>query len=489
MCLDEYPDFMSIEKVGRGTPKIEHFRDAAELAAAYIANEIDDNGSTATWWEVKNESTIKAEWDYHYRDGVDAWKLMADLHNDVADAVHTTAKDVRVGGPSSAWMQLQVADFGLYRNQARFMDLTREKLDFYSHHFYEDIGSLGAWERRDVKYTNYLLGRLEAILDMLFAHMHETQNVKPMLITECGSLQAGQGTSDYWLRIRSFSAYMHKFMQRPDQIELAVPFVFLTVPWSPTSGNAAFIPEEGKPGHSPLADCRSTPVAHFFELWRDFDGRRIPVSFDRDFLDVTAVHQGNKIQIAVTNMGGRRIKLSPDLANIAENRIVSLQQKRLFHRDGEIVYQELDQIEIGAGFSIDVEETSIITIELKDPLQIEKTTDFRRRYAKGTAVKLSKSERAKFQIDSVDTGALESAELIVGLSRNSGIDSAVKVTFNGQVFSANKPWLSEFKNLFNGVSFAIPVDLIREENDIHVHAPEGTTITSVHLETRSLLER
>jgi len=195
MCLNDYPEFMSVKTVGRGTPLIEHFDDAAELAGAYVADQIKDGGRTATWWEVKNESTIKAEWDYHWNKKYDSWALMADFHNRVADAVHRRSPTTKVGGPSSAWMQVQAAGFGLYRKQTRFMDLTRDHIDFYSHHFYEDFGSLGAWERRKGKYTNYLLGRLEAILDMFWAHMHETHNIKPILVTECGSLQPGRGPS------------------------------------------------------------------------------------------------------------------------------------------------------------------------------------------------------------------------------------------------------------------------------------------------------
>ena len=65
---------------------VEHFDDAAELAAAYVEDQARDGGPTPTWWEVKNESTIKSEWDYHWRKDVDSWQLLADFHNRVAVA-------------------------------------------------------------------------------------------------------------------------------------------------------------------------------------------------------------------------------------------------------------------------------------------------------------------------------------------------------------------------------------------------------------------
>jgi agarase len=254
---------------------------------------------------VKNESSVKSEWAHHFEPGLDGWALLADFHNRVADAVHTRAPGTKVGGPSSAYMQVQAGNFGLYKNQARFIESTRGQLDFFSHHFYENAGTLGAHERRGSGYSNYLLGRYEAILDMLRAHMHRVDNVLPILITECGSLQNGRHPSDNWLRLYAWNAYLTKSMQRPDQIDMFVPFIFLHMPWNPNSGDAAFTPKVDRKRHHKFEDFEPTTIAHYFDLWRDFDGRRLPVALDRDWLDVVAVHDGDRISLAVTNTGGR----------------------------------------------------------------------------------------------------------------------------------------------------------------------------------------
>ena len=123
ICFNDWPEWMSVPHEGRGTPRPEHFDDAAELAAAYVEAQIRDAGYSATWWEVKNESSVKSEWAHHWQEknGIDGWGLLADFHNRVADAVHKRAPKTKVGGPSSAYMQVQVKDFQLYRNQARFI--------------------------------------------------------------------------------------------------------------------------------------------------------------------------------------------------------------------------------------------------------------------------------------------------------------------------------------------------------------------------------
>lgn len=482
MCLNDYPEFMSVEHVGRGTPLIEHFGDAADLAAAHIADQEADGGRTAKWWEVKNESTIKAEWDYHYQKDRDSWALLAEFHNDVAKAVHAKTPSVNVGGPTSAWMQLHVNLFGLYRDQARFMDLTRDHLDFYSHHFYEDKGSLGAWERRDKGYSGYLLGRLEATLDMLRAHMEETDNVKPILITECGSLQAGRGAADYWLRLRSFSAFLHKLMSRPHQIDLSVPFIFTNMHWNPNSGNVAFVPTEGASARGPLADFEPTPVAHFFELWRDFDGRRLPVETSglaAVGLNATAVYQGNRLQLALTNMTSRQ--LSVDLSDIAGDTLnaSSIHQRRLRYNDGQVIYEDAISLPHSKAVPVDAEETTVLTFSFDKMIQPAKKLHREFAYAAGTAVTADQSRAFQIEID--DASKIDSAKLVIGIHRNSGLEEAVAGTFNGQSFESHPEWAHQFDQLMAPLEISIPKTWLQNNNQVEIKPQPGLTITSVHL--------
>ncbi|MEO1528938.1 MAG: beta-agarase, partial [Planctomycetota bacterium] len=432
----------------------------------------------------KNESSIKSEWDYHYSTEVDAWKLLADFHNRVATQVKQRSPQVRVGGPTSAWMQLQVNDFGLYRSQRDFMDDTAESLDFYSHHFYEDFGTIGAYERRSTRYTNYLLGRFEAILDMLHAHMAGTNNTKPILITECGSLQPGRSASDDWLRLRSWSAYLTKAMQRPDQIDLIVPFIFLNVPWNPTSGNSAFEPIDLDPdtpaqvAGEPIDGFRRRQVSRFFDLWRGFDGRRLPLTHAQDFLDVVAVHQDNTLMIAATNMGGDRLSLDLDsLFSGIEVRHAT--QRRMYYRDGKITYAERD-ITGSTSFPVDVEETTVLELTLGKPLSVSRRIKQERAYAAETAVKLGDTSRS-FRVNVREVGEVSECQLVVGVHRNGAMEAPLSMRFNGHQLDIEKPWLGEMQHLFAPVAVTLPAEWLENENTVEIDPQTGVTVTSVHL--------
>ncbi|QEG40790.1 hypothetical protein [Roseimaritima ulvae] len=486
LCFNDWPEFMSVPLVGRGTPKIEHFDDAAELAAAYVVDQIRDGGSTAAWWEVKNESSVQSEWAHHWKEkqGIDGWGLLADFHNRVADEIHSVAPEVKVGGPSSAYMQLQAGDFGLYRNQARFIKETRGHIDFFSHHFYENALTLGAHERRGLGYSNYLLGRFEAILDMLRAEMHRVDNVLPILITETGSLQNGREPSDNWLRLYAWNAYLTKSMQRPDQIDMFVPFIFLHMSWNPNSGDAAFAPKADRKRHHKIDDFEPTTIANYFELWRDFDGHRLPVEFDRDWLDVVAVHDGKRISLAVTNMGGRQIAV--DLSGVANQVGAKIAlQTRLNYHQGEVVFEPEHPVD-AAAIPVDVNETTVIRLPLERSLQPSGKLQVDRTYAAQTAV-AADGQETSFQIALDSPEAVQSARLLIGMHRRGGLTEPLTVEFNGAPIQIDTGDADEFSEFFAPLDAALPASLLNDENTITISAQPRSTITSVQIVTHRKL--
>ena len=245
-------------------------------------------------------------------------------------------------------------------------------------------------------YSSYLLGRYEAILDMLRAHMHKVDNVLPILITECGSLQNGRKPSDNWLRLYAWNAYLTKSMQRPDQIDLFVPFIFLHMSWNPNSGDAAFTPKTDRERHKTIEDFEPTTIANYFELWRDFDGHRLPVQFDRDWLDVVAVHDGKRISLAVTNMGGRQIAV--DLSSVAKRiGATGATQTRLNYHRGEVVFELEHAVDVAA-IPVDVNETTVVRLTLGKPLVPANRLQQDRWYAADTAV-ASDGKPLSFEVD------------------------------------------------------------------------------------------
>jgi agarase len=315
--------------------------------------------------------------------------------------------------------------------------------------------------------------------------MHKVDNVLPILITECGSLQNGRKPSDNWLRLYAWNAYLTKSMQRPDQIDLFVPFIFLHMSWNPSSGDAAFTPKADRTRHSTIEDFEPTTVAHYFDLWRDFDGHRLPVSFDRDWLDVVAVHDGERISLAVTNMGGRQIAI--DLSGVARKiGAAGATQTRLNYHKGEVVFEPEHTVD-AAAIPVDVNETTVVRLVVEKPFAPSKTLQLDRWYARDTAVK-SDGKPVSFEVKVDNPDAVQSVRLIVGVHRRGGVTEPPVIDMNGTRITVDTGDANEFTEFFAPLEATVPTSLLRDSNKIAIVAQNGTTITSVQLVTHRAID-
>jgi agarase len=315
--------------------------------------------------------------------------------------------------------------------------------------------------------------------------MHKADNVLPILITECGSLQNGRQPSDNWLRLLAWNAYLTKSMQRPDQIELFVPFVFLHMSWNPYSGDAAFTPKPNRKRHRTMDDFEPTTIAKYFELWRDFDGQRLPVGFNRDWLDVVAVHDGKRISLAVTNTGGRQIAI--DLAGVAKQvNANAATQTRLNYHQGEVVFEPEHDADLTA-IPVDVNETTVVRLRLNHELAPAKKLQRQRHYATATALK-SEGKALTFDVKVGQSSNLAEARLVIGVHRRGGITEPLAVEINGTPIQIDTGDAHEFSEYFAPLDANVEPTIIRSENLVKVVAQPDATITSVQLITSWVME-
>lgn len=160
----------------------------------------------------------------------------------------------------------------------------------------------------------------------------------------------------------------------------------------------------------------------------------MPVTFERDLLDVVAVHDGDRISHAVTNMGGRQIAV--DLSDVAKRvNAVLATQTRLNDHQGEVVVEPEHAVE-AAAVPVDVNETTIIRLYPKTSLEPAGTLQLDRKYALDTPVRSDGTPMTlEIAVDNFD--AIRSARLMIGLHRRGGITDPPAVTLNGEIALVN----------------------------------------------------
>lgn len=474
-CLNIWPSFMEVELEGHknvlGTPAVEHFDAAAELAAAYIADELADSGRTANYWEVKNESDITHEWTYHGARGYDGWGLLGAFHNTVAQAIKQRAPEVKVGGPTSAWPRMEMGKlgFGVWHNHRRFMELTRDHLDFYSHHFY-DVGTNSSFDARNEGYEDWLQGRLDCVLDMLAAEMRNTDNLKPLLVTEYGTLQGGVREIDYWLRVHNYSSFMFQFMERPADFELTVPFLLGYMHWEPDSGYA--LVRKDAAGAYQL-----TKNAYFLELWEGVGGEYLHLKPIHPKVHSLGWKKGKQVFLAVNNQSGANVNLRPELILPEGNRLVSIQYRHPTYTNGQFQLQR-GILKSGESLRIRNAETAILEIQTEACIQTERVIEQRSFYGDQTALLLSYDTVLGIELPLDVLESAQSATLRLGLRDAYGPVGILEGQFNAHPFTVDLDPFSGMQNFFEYVDVKIPVQQLKENNLLSLNLPHSTTSIS-----------
>lgn len=429
-------------------------------------------GYLPTYVEVKNESDIANEWSYHLDPRYDSWKLLAEFHNTVADRIHESLPDMQVGGPTSAWLMIDRNNFDVARDHLRFMDLTAGHLDFYSHHFYDSKELIVNDPQRPTAAQGFLSGRLEAVLDLFRNHMVLTDNVKPIVISESGSLHEGASDIDHWIRLKTFNSYRLRYLNRPNEFDMVVPF-FLPVMWwrKDCPSNLYRYDENGQ--------LVLTKERYFLDMWQDYAGTFVPCDSDDDLMYTHAVLEDNVLRVAVNNMNPYRTSLDLDIHDIEADEIVSATQTRLYLENGELIFETVP-LESLKAIPLAVEETSIITVTFGEPLEPWELLTEKTYYGDKTLRPTGKP--VTFTVDVPAAEAPEKARLRVSLGRENGFKGNLDVSFNGKNFTVSLDDANLQGAYFGYKEIEIPAELVQETNTVTVYTPiAGGYISSVAL--------
>jgi agarase len=182
-------------------------------------------------------------------------------------------------------------------------------------------------------------------------------------------------------------------------------------------------------------------------------------------------------------MGGKQLKI--DLSQITGEPIStkSVMQKRLHYQDGEIKFDPEVTYDDASEILVDVEETTVVTLELEEPLSIVDEVNREFWFAPETAVKHEELTNKEFTINVDNVEDVKKCAMRVGLHRVGGLKRKLEGSFNGKPFKLEVKWARDLNNLFATVDVPIPTKLLKSSNAIVIKSHKGLTLTSIHLQS------
>jgi hypothetical protein len=466
---------------------------AADWAVEYYKDFENDNGRPE-FFEVMNEPFVHASDFYEGWSGAENDRIkfqMAKFYGEVAKKIHETPalKNMKVIGYSSAWPSMELNDFGHWEeNMKMFMDEAGAQMHAFSTHLYDGINVVG----QDTKRSG---SNSEAILDMIETYSYKKWGVvKPHAITEYGAIEDGYG-DDYSeiassQTLRSINHILFNLLEREDRLVNSIPFITGKANWHINEANnyqpygaVLYIPTNiGEPNPD---GWRYSPRIHFYEVWKDVQGKRVQIKSENPDIQTHAFVHGNKMFVGLSNLDDTTHAVSLTmLSTIPGLQNVKIKALKIYDRQmPDMVIETVNE----APTSIDLIKDETVMLEYTFTNDIEFTNALRAKnyYANNNLEEIKENEKINYAFDNVSTGE-GYGTLRMSLGRKHNVTKKPIVKVNGVLVEVPDNYKgydqANRDDFFGMIEIPFPAYVLKENNTVTVEFPDtGGRISSMIL--------
>jgi len=403
-----------------------------------------------------------------------------EYHNEVADAIREQTTAVPIGGYCSAFPLFEKDNFQRWNDRQKlFMDMSGDKMDYWAIHLY-DFNSLSSGQVRLRRGGNN-----EATFDMIEHYSYLTQDeVKPFLISEFGGRALNLEPDPWtpyrdWMSIKSIPSMWLSFMDRPDLILKAIPFIPIKAEWGTQTNPYPWrLMRKDKEASGQAGDYWVyTDMVKIFQQWSEVKGTRIDIrSTDPDIQNVAYV-DNEKLHVALVNLGFDSQTIDLNVAELTGNTIENIDVKHLY-LDGEApVLSETNYSDLPS-FELEPEASAIITYTYANDLTIDQTSNEIKYYAEEHLTPIVAFGEQVFHINGVEKSEYGEAYLRIGMGRDHGKSLTPIVKVNGQEIYVSDEYMgddqSSRKRWFGLKEIRIPYYHLQEDNEISVRFDDAS---------------
>lgn len=445
------------------------------------------------WVEVVNEP----DWPLFEWSGDDAYGTSSPaelwtFHNSVADQIHSLNSNVMVGGYCPAFPDLERDDFEEWKDEwAPFIDTCGTNMDFYTIHFYDIDQSTKSIIRRG-SFT-------EAVFDMIEQYTQlQVGKQLPFVVSEFAgkdNVLSKQGWSALhdWKRIKSMSGYLMSFMDRPNLIGKAMPFIMVKCEWgrNDTTGipYSARLMRQADEIYNPTnttGEWVYTEHVKFYQLWSDVSGTRVDtISSDPD-IQIDAYVDGTNAYVILNNMDTEAQTIDLNLFEDQNNAIQTVREKNMYWDGSSVALDDtthagaITQVQLGS------EGTAVLEYSFASPVSLDKRSEEVKYYATTYFQPIAAGQTNIFHINDVTKGTYGEAVLRLSTGRDTTLSKQPAVLFNGTPLEVPTDFLGhegDDRDIFFGtLDIPVPYELLQASNTVAVTYTEtGGSISSVTL--------
>ena len=460
--------------------------EAGRHAAEYLNNVYGSGGTSGAprpqYVELMNEPLAQIGKKASYNE-------IFDYLQDIATALKANAPaDVKIGGFTAAWPTLAPNNFNSWnKTWKNFIDRMGDQVDFYSIHLYdnptEDYVRSGSYN--------------EAIMDMIEHYGELTGKDKPFVISEYsalpGDLRNQQWSSQRdWLYMKSMNNMMVQFMERPDQILKAVPFVVGKADneWGYRNGipYAYRLMRKANEPNSYTGNWVWTDLIKFYELWDDVNGSRVDSVDNNINIQTDAYVDGNKAYVILNSFSTDAETINLNLNGIDNNAVQSVEVRNLFNNgQGADLTVSNHTFDLNSTLELQPGATMIAEYTFKNDVLIDEVSEETKYYADKYLRPISANTANSFRINGVTDSIDGEATLRIGVGRDHNRSLTPVVQVNGTKIDSPVEYRGDDQlardEFFGVLEVEIPYDLIQTNNTVDItFSDNGGHISSLAMQ-------
>ncbi len=467
---------------------------AANWAVEYWKDFVDDAGRPE-FFELMNEPFVHSDDAVFAAQQPDANLMrirMADWFNEIGEKIHAEPDlaKMKIIGYASAWPSMELWDFGHWNGRMKmFMDRAGANMDAFSTHLYDGINVTGQDTYRSGSNS-------EAILDLIEAYSHiKFGFVKDHAISEYGGIASGYGPNysdiESAQTVKSFNNILFNLLEREDKMVISIPFATAKALWHLTAANnyqpyGAVLLRPTNLGEPNPEGWVYTPKIYFYDLWKEFQGKRVAVNSDHPDIQVQAFVNGTKMYVALNNLDTSSQTVNLNFADVFSGfQNVRIKTLKVYDNAEPVFTNTLStnapsSITLIGGETVTLEYTFSNTITFDDAIRSTKY------YASTYLQPIISGSAIVFSFNGVATGTGK-ATLRMSLGRKHNVSKAPVVNVNGTYVTVPNNWKgydqANRSDFFGTIEIPVPMNLIQANNTVSVTFPDtGGHVSSLILQ-------
>ncbi|MCL1065639.1 hypothetical protein L2735_02285 [Shewanella olleyana] len=367
------------------------------------------------------------------------------FHSNVAKAIKTVTVDgvytndnVLIGGYTVAFPDFDKQNFQRWETRDKaFIDVAGNDMDFISLHFYD----FPAFQDRTELRTG---SNIEASFDMLEHYMHlSLGDIKPFLVSEFGAQTHSLFNQPWlayrdWFHLKAINGQLMSFLERPDQIEMAIPFVPIKAEWGRLSDTVPYYTRLMRQKFEKTGETGDeyvyTDMVKFYQLWSEVKGTRVD-SFSTDLdMQLNAFVDGSNAYLIINSLEHMPTTVDITLLGLGDNTPSEILVKQLYLDEQTPMLSETNVSDIAFIDSLEIaaEATVIIKLSYDNDIELNHTQIETKYYADKYKQPITANNTLNFSINDVVIAENGEAVLRLGLGREHGKSLTPNVMINSQ---------------------------------------------------------